>query len=140
MASARNTSIYLALRTEKDRSSIEDSLVLDDFNVTSFRSAEELWEAFQARPARFVITERRFPGTFAGLELTQNIRHHHYLPYVYVLMLSVLSRFAEIQEGLIAGVDDYLIKPLNPTQIRARVLVGMRWLTYIDSVTAAKVA
>jgi hypothetical protein len=32
-------------------------------------------------------------------------------------------------------MDDYLIKPHNPFQIRSRALVAMRWLTYIDSIT-----
>jgi hypothetical protein len=32
-------------------------------------------------------------------------------------------------------VDDYLVYPHNSFQIRSRVLVGLRWLTYIDSIT-----
>jgi DNA-binding response OmpR family regulator len=46
-----------------------------------------------------------------------------------------MSQLDEIKTGLEAGVDDYLVKPHNPFQIRSRVLVAMRWLTYIDSIT-----
>jgi DNA-binding response OmpR family regulator len=54
---------------------------------------------------------------------------------VYVLIRSAMSQLEDIREGLNLGVDDYLIFPHNPFQIRSRVLVGMRWLTYIDSIT-----
>jgi DNA-binding response OmpR family regulator len=60
------------------------------------------------------------------------------LPYVYIVMRSVMNRLAEIKEGLAMGVDDYLIKPHNPFQLRSRILVGTRWLNYIDSLYEGK--
>jgi DNA-binding response OmpR family regulator len=135
MASLSTTSIYLAIRNSDDRSHIEDQLVLDGADVSTFATAAELWERFQARPARLVITDRRFDDEFDVLELVRMIRKEHPLPYVYVLMRSVKSELEEIRSGLAAGVDDYLIRPHNPFQIRSRVMVAMRWLTYIDSIT-----
>ena len=41
-------------------------------------------------------------------------------------MRSAMSQLDEIRTGLEAGVDDYLVKPHNPFQIRSRVLVAMR--------------
>lgn len=125
----------MAIRKRDDRSHVEDQLVLDHADVSTFSSAQELWERFQVRPARFVITDRRFGSEFDGLELTRQICKHFPMPYVYVLVLSTLAQIKEIQSGLATGVDDYLIKPHNPFQIRTRVFVGMRWLTYIDSIT-----
>jgi DNA-binding response OmpR family regulator len=49
------------------------------------------------------------------------------------VVLSALSHVKEIKEGLVAGVDDYLVKPHNRFQLRTRILVGMRWLNYLDS-------
>ena len=69
------------------------------------------------------------------MELVRQIRKNYQLPYVYVLMRSRLSQLKEIKEGLDIGVDDYLIYPHNTFQIRSRVLVGLRWLAYIDSIT-----
>jgi DNA-binding response OmpR family regulator len=135
MASLATTNIYLAIRKEDDRSHIEDQLVLDGADVSTFRSAAELWERFQARPARLVITDRRFGDEFDGLNLVRKIRKHYQLPYIYVMMRSVGSQLEDIRAGLAAGVDDYLVKPHNPFQIRSRALVAMRWLTYIDSIT-----
>lgn len=125
--------VYIALRDQAQRSQMEDSLVLDGFNVTTFPTAKGMWEVFQARPTRFVISERRFPDGFTGLELCRHIRQNFRLPYVYVVMFSTLNRLTEIKEALAAGADDYLVKPLTPVQVRARVMVGRRWLAYIDS-------
>ncbi len=127
--------IYLAIRKRDDCSQIEDQLVLDGADVSTFSSAEDLWEHFQQRPARLVITDRRFGDGFEGLELVRKIRKHYQLPYIYVLMRSAMNQLDEIKAGLDAGVDDYLVRPHNPFQIRSRVLVALRWLTYIDSIT-----
>jgi DNA-binding response OmpR family regulator len=140
VASLTNTRIYISIRKPEDRSGLEDQLVLDGADVSAFPSARELWERFQARPARFIITDQRFGDDFDGLELTRRIRKHHPLPYVYVLMRSLRQQLKEIQEGLAAGVDGYLVKPHHQFQIRSQVLVGLRWLTYIDSVNAGSSA
>lgn len=135
MASFENTSIYLAIRSADERSHIEDQLVLDGAAVSTFASAQALWKYFQAKPVRFVISDRRFEDDFSGLDLVRTIRRRFPMPYVYFLMRSRMGQLQEIREGLELGVDDYLIYPHNPFQIRSRVLVGFRWLTYIDSVT-----
>lgn len=135
MASLTKTNIYLAIRNANERSDIEDHLVLDGVDVSSFASAQDLWEHFQRRPVRFVITDRRFGADFDGMELVRQIRKHYQLPYIYVVMRSRMCQFKEIKEGLAIGVDDYMVYPHNAFHTRSRVLVGMRWLTYIDSIT-----
>jgi len=110
-----------------------DTLVLDGFNVTGFHNAETLWNRFKIRPARIVISDRRFELGLSGLELAQAIRRDFLTPYCYILLRSTLNHLPEIEEGLDAGADDYLIKPHNPIELRSRILVGLRWLTYIDS-------
>jgi DNA-binding response OmpR family regulator len=127
--------IYIAIRKWEDRSHFEDELVLEDVNVSCFPSAQELWESFRAHPSRFVITDRRFGDHFDGLQLVRMIRLNAQLPYVYILMRSVMAGLEDIKQGLDLGVDDYLVRPHNPFEIRARVLVGLRWLGYIDSIT-----
>jgi DNA-binding response OmpR family regulator len=135
MANLATTNIYVAIRNSDERSHIEDQLVLDGANVSCFASAQELWQQFQTRPVRFILTDRLFGVEFDGMELVRQIRKSYQLPYVYVLMRSRLGQIQEIKEGLEAGVDDYLIFPHNNFQIRSRVMVGMRWITYIDSIT-----
>ncbi len=138
MVSTDNLHIYLATTKPDDASHLEDSLVLDGFDVSTFPSASALWDAFQKKPARFIITDRRFPDKFSGLDLAEKVRKHYMLPYVYIVVLSGMNRLKEIKEGLAVGVDDYLIKPHNPFQLRSRILGGMRWRNYSDSLFEGK--
>jgi DNA-binding response OmpR family regulator len=125
--------IYIAAKRPDDRVHLTDSMTVDGFNVTPFASANELWNAFQLRPARIVVTERRFEYGISGLDLVERIRKQQPWPYVYVVVTSSMSMMEEIERGLEAGVDDYLLKPFNPIQLRARALVALRWLCYLDS-------
>lgn len=137
MAKPNNeTRVYLAIKNAAERSRVEDVLVLDGFDVSTFRSAEDLWGAFRGKPARIVISERRFGSNLSGLDLARNIRRDFLLPYCFIVVLSAMNRIKEIEEGLAAGVDDYLVKPHNQFQLRSRILVGLRWLDYIDSLHA----
>lgn len=125
--------IYIAAKRPDDRAHLTDSMIVDGFNVTAFSSADELWNCFQSRPARIVVTERRFDYGVTGLELVARIRKQQPWPYVYVVVTSSMNTMEEIEHGLEAGVDDYLLKPFNPVQLRARALVALRWLCYLDS-------
>lgn len=125
--------IYIAAKRQDDRSHLVDSMIVDGFDVTAFASADDLWQRFQVRPARIVVTERRFEFGPSGLELVGRIRRQQPWPYVYVMVMSSMNRMEEIEQGLEAGVDDYLLKPFNPIQLRARALVALRWLSYLDS-------
>jgi len=138
MITAQNLHIYLAARSSETRSHVENQLVLDGFEVSLFTSARALWSKFQDKPTRFVITDQNFDDNFDSLELARQIRLNFLIPYVYMIMSSAGNSLKEIKEGLDVGVDDYLIKPHNPFQLRSRILVGLRWLNYIDSLSLGK--
>lgn len=138
MVNADSLKLYLAVKRREARSSMEDTLVLDGFNIRTFATASELWEAFQQTPARIVISERRFADGFTGLNLVSNIRKYHPTPYAYTVVLSTMAKLNEMKEALAVGADDYLVLPHNPFQLRSRALVGMRWLNYIDSLFEGK--
>jgi DNA-binding response OmpR family regulator len=133
MINFNNALIYLAIHNTAIRSQMENFLVLENCNVTAFASAQDLWIHHRIRPARLVITDRRFGSQFSGIELTDQLRRHLSVPYVYVVMLSSLGTVAEIQEALASGVDDYLLKPHSLPQIRSRILVGLRWIAHLDA-------
>ena len=138
MVTTDNLRLYLAAKNRDDRSKMEDTLVLDGFNVRTFPTAGELWAAFQQTPARIIISERRFDQGISGLDLVSNIRQHYLTPYVYTVILSTMNNLKQIKEALAVGADDYLVRPNNPFQLRSRALVAMRWLNYIDSLHEGK--
>jgi len=60
-----------------------------------------------------------------GLEVCRRVRRRTG-PYVYLVLLTAKSQKEEIAAGLEAGADDYVIKPFDPDELRARLKVGQR--------------
>jgi diguanylate cyclase (GGDEF)-like protein len=63
-----------------------------------------------------------------GIELCRRIRSHDQGPYRYVLLLTAKDDKQDMIAGLEAGADDYLTKPFDVDELRARVRAGKRIL------------
>jgi len=48
------------------------------------------------------------------------------VPYTYVILLTVLGDKAHFLEGMEAGADDYLAKPFDAEELRARLIAAAR--------------
>ncbi len=74
-----------------------------------------------------------------GVEVCHRIRANKDRPYVYLLLLTAKSQKEEVAAGLEAGADDYVIKPFDPDELRARLKVGQR-VVNLERTLAKKVA
>jgi diguanylate cyclase (GGDEF)-like protein len=63
-----------------------------------------------------------------GIELCRRIRNRDQSPYRYVLLLTAKDDKQDVITGLEAGADDYLTKPFDVDELRARVRAGKRIL------------
>jgi diguanylate cyclase (GGDEF)-like protein len=85
----------------------------------------QAWDVYQNTAINVVISDRVMPG-MDGIELCQRIRATLQWGYTYFIFLSALGEREEILAGLQAGADDYLTKPFDPDDLRARLLVAAR--------------
>lgn len=71
-----------------------------------------------------LVVDWNMPG-MSGIEVLQSVREgqHASLP---VLMITSRSDDADVVEGLAAGADDYIVKPLNPQIFTARAQAALR--------------
>ncbi|TWI68594.1 response regulator receiver domain-containing protein [Desulfobotulus alkaliphilus] len=89
---------------------------------------EAAWEILQDEtPPRLLILDWMMPRLH-GIDLLRRIRSNKLESSFYIIMLTTRDSTEDIIEGLDAGADDYLTKPFNPGELRARVNVGFRVL------------
>lgn len=74
------------------------------------------------------LVDWMMPG-MDGIQLCQHLRSRADRPYTYVILLTAKSDKDEVATGLGAGADDYVTKPCDLTELRARLKVGERMVT-----------
>ncbi|HXD16255.1 MAG TPA: response regulator transcription factor [Vicinamibacterales bacterium] len=77
------------------------------------------------------ILDWEMPGV-DGPALCRAIRQRPERASMYVVLLTARDARADIVAGLDAGADDYLTKPFDPEELRARVDVGIRVVSLQD--------
>jgi two-component system cell cycle response regulator len=85
---------------------------------------------------RLAVLDWMMPG-LEGVQVCRKIRERKDRPYVYVLLLSARVQKADLLLGLESGADDYLTKPFNAPELRARLHVGQRILQLQDNLMVA---
>ena len=105
---------------------LEEILKLQGHAVTITANGLEAWNALQTPvPSPIAILDWMMPE-IDGLELCRRIRAEPRLRHLYLLMLSSLDRKEDIAEGLDAGANDYVTKPFNVVELKARINVAVR--------------
>ena len=73
-----------------------------------------------------------------GVDVCSAIRRERPEPYTYMLLLTAKDAKENIVEGLESGADDYLIKPWDPDELKARLRTGQRILQLEDRLVEAR--
>ena len=63
-----------------------------------------------------------------GPDVCRRVRAELPLANMYLLLVTARESRGDVVAGLDAGADDYIIKPFDPEELRARVAVGVRVL------------
>jgi CheY-like chemotaxis protein len=78
-----------------------------------------------------VVVDRHTPGV-DGLELIRRIRRAERHADVYAIVVTARDNRVDLAACLDAGADDYLSKPLDPLELRARVNTALRVVTLLE--------
>lgn len=68
-----------------------------------------------------------------GLELCRHIRAEKSRAPIYLILLTANDLPENVIAGLDAGADDYIVKPYNPAELRARIRVGERMINMMHA-------
>jgi two-component system, cell cycle response regulator len=73
-----------------------------------------------------------------GPEICRQVRERREQPYVHIVLLTSKESKKEIVEGLESGADDYLVKPWDAAELKARLRTGLRILQLEDRLVEAR--
>jgi two-component system cell cycle response regulator len=82
----------------------------------------------QEFPPQLLILDWMMP-LLNGLELCRMIREQNRNPYQYIVLVTAKDAKRDLVMGLEAGADDYVTKPFDKNELRARLRAGNRILT-----------
>jgi diguanylate cyclase (GGDEF)-like protein len=97
-------------------------------DVVVTHNGHDAWRALHAQDApALAILDRVMPDV-DGIEICRQLRTEKTDTPVHVILLTSLNRREDLLEGLEAGADDYLTKPLDTHELRARLQAAGRIL------------
>ena len=105
---------------------LQASLQKWGYDVTVTTHGREAWDALQQPDAPSLLILDWLMPEMDGVEICRRIRASDALKSSYVILLTSRGSKEDIVEGLEAGADDYVTKPFDHGELRARVQVGSR--------------
>jgi two-component system cell cycle response regulator len=110
------------------------------YEVIPAEDGNAAWEKLKAPDApRMALLDWMMPGQ-NGVDVCRALRKLRPEPYTYILLLTAKDAKESVVEGLESGADDYLTKPFNPQELKARIRVGLRLLDLEDNLVQAREA
>ena len=89
-------------------------------------NGQAAWDALsRADGPRLALLDWNMPSP-NGPELCRRLRARQGAPYVYIILVTAKSRTEDAVAGLDAGADDFIRKPFDPDELRARLRSGQR--------------
>src|SRR5437899_951445 len=129
----RRMRILIAEDDAVSRRMLEASLRKWGHEVISANDGTGAWEALQNPDApRLAVLDWMMPG-IDGVEICRRVRRRPDHGAIHIILLTAKGRKQDVVEGLEAGADDYVTKPFDPGELRARVSVGARLLDLQDA-------
>jgi len=84
-----------------------------------------LAELSKEDPPRLALLDWIMPG-MDGIEVCREVRRRKDHAYTYLILLSSRETKQDIVQGLESGADDYLTKPYDAEELKARLRAGER--------------
>ena len=118
--------ILIAEDDAVSRRLLETLLARWGYDVIVAADGEEAWQHLQREEApHLAILDWMMPG-MGGLEICRKVREVGHPSPAYLILLTARTGSEDVVEGLETGANDYVTKPFNREELRARVQVGVR--------------
>ena len=121
----RDCGILLVEDSRTQALKIQMTLEDHGYHVTLAENGLEAMNILLSNRISIVISDWIMPE-MDGYELCRAVRRHDFGSYVYIILLTAKDSKDDIIEGLEAGADDYLTKPVDDSELIARLTTAER--------------
>ena len=107
------------------------------YSIESVEDGNTAWEIFnQKTPPQIAVLDWEMPG-ISGIDLCRKIKRMERSSPIHVILLTARDSENDISQGFAAGADDYITKPFNEDELRARIRVAERIVTIQSSLNSS---
>lgn len=110
---------------------LEAKLSNEYYDVITAKDGYECLEQTKAKKPDLILLDVMMPG-IDGFETCRQLKQDPEVSHIPVVMVTALSDPSDRVQGLEAGADDFITKPINDTALFARVRSLVRIKTLID--------
>ncbi len=117
---------------------LQVSLTGAGYKTITAKNGDEALRVLKAEGGpRLAILDWMMPS-LDGVEVCRQVREATPEPYVYMILLTAKGHPTEIIQGLEAGADDYITKPFDLQELKARLRAGKRILQLQEQLITAR--
>ena len=95
------------------------------YRVETASNGQEALDRVRDEPPHLILCDVMMP-VMDGYEVSRQIKNDPALPFIPIILVTARDSTADKVEGLEAGADDYLTKPINFPELEARVRSMLR--------------
>ncbi|OFZ54905.1 MAG: histidine kinase [Bdellovibrionales bacterium RIFOXYC1_FULL_54_43] len=93
-------------------------------NIVEANDGTTAWEILEreaaSKPIQFVISDWNMPQ-MKGIDLLKKCRAHATYKDIAFLMVTAEAEANQVKEALVAGVDNYVVKPFTPAAFEEKI-------------------
>ena len=110
------------------------------YEAITVPDGQQAWDLLrQANGPRLALLDWMMPG-MEGAEVCRQVRASIRDRYIYMMLLSVRADLEDVVKGMESGADDYIVKPFQVDELRARLRAGRRVLALQEELVEAREA
>ena len=125
--------------TELNLKMVGAILLKDGYEVITARNGNEALELIKVSPPALAILDVMMPD-MDGYTLCSRLRENSITAKIPIIILTALSGVEDKIKAFDSGADDFLAKPFEPQELRARIKVLLRRVSEHESVQTSRVS
>lgn len=132
---SKTNTILIVDDEEVGRQTLEALLYADNYQLVFAGNGSEALEAVKKSSPDLILLDIMMPG-MDGLQVCQHLKADTRWQHIPIILATALDSKSDLARGFEAGADDFVTKPINMLELRARVRSLLRIKVQFDELQA----